>query len=119
MQIHGPSHIPIAETRLTYRCFWKVGIPLESKQGISSNLKMILGTRSFSQFAVLKLVFLQTWDGVNGETLKLIKGRQSTCLFDGKCGMALNPMRGNQASSRVDFGYTENFHVPPVTSGSL
>ena len=28
-----PTHIPIAERILLLRCFWKVGIPLESKPG--------------------------------------------------------------------------------------
>ena len=32
-QTQGPSHIPIAERSLLMRCFWKVGIPLESKLG--------------------------------------------------------------------------------------
>ena len=32
-QIQGPSHIPIAESSLLLRCEWKVGIPLEVKQG--------------------------------------------------------------------------------------
>ena len=32
-QTQGPSHIPIAERSLLLRCFWKVGIPLESKPG--------------------------------------------------------------------------------------
>ena len=32
-QIQGPSHIPIAERSLLLRCEWKVGIPLEVKQG--------------------------------------------------------------------------------------
>ena len=26
-QIHGPSHIPIAEGRLLLRCFWDGGLP--------------------------------------------------------------------------------------------
>ena len=40
-------------------------------------------------------------------------------VFDGEHGMALEPMQGNQASSRVDLWYTELFHVAAVTSGSL
>ena len=27
-QIHGPSHIPIAEGRLLLRCLWEGGLPL-------------------------------------------------------------------------------------------
>ena len=32
--------------------------------------------------------------------------------------MALEPMQGNKASSQVDLGYTDLFHVAAVTSGS-
>ena len=39
-------------------------------------------------------------------------------MFDGECGINLEPMQGNRASSRVNFGYTELFHVAVVTSGS-
>ena len=40
-------------------------------------------------------------------------------LFDGERGMALDPLQGNRASSGVDLGYTQLFHVPAVTSVSL
>ena len=33
--------------------------------------------------------------------------------------MALEPMQGKRASSRVDLGYTEIFHVPAVTCVSF
>ena len=32
-QTQGPSHILIAEGSLLLRCLWKVGLPLQSKQG--------------------------------------------------------------------------------------
>ena len=32
-QTQGPSHIPIAEGSLLLRCFWKVGLPLQSEPG--------------------------------------------------------------------------------------
>ena len=37
-------------------------------------------------------------------------------MYDGEEGIVLEPMQGNWASSRVDFGYTEIFHIPVVTS---
>ena len=40
-------------------------------------------------------------------------------VFDGECGMALEPMQGNRASSLGDLGYTELFHFSEVTSGFL
>ena len=39
----GPSHIPTAEGKLLLRCLWKVGSPLHSRQGISSQLVTIWG----------------------------------------------------------------------------
>ena len=33
--------------------------------------------------------------------------------------MAVDPMKGNLASSRVDWGYTVEFHVPAVISVSF
>ena len=40
-------------------------------------------------------------------------------MFDGECGMPLEPMQANQASSRIDLVYTELFHVAAVISGSF
>ena len=37
----SPSHIPISEGRLLLRCFWKVGLPLQSKrESFSSRVDM-------------------------------------------------------------------------------
>ena len=51
--------------------------------------------------------------------MELPKEDKSLAVFDGECRMALVPMQGNRASSRVDFGYTKCFFVAAVTSGSL
>ena len=40
-------------------------------------------------------------------------------VFNGQCGMALEPKNWNWASSHVDFGYRELFRVAAMTSGSL
>ena len=37
-------------------------------------------------------------------------------LYDLKCKMAMEQMKGKWASSRVDLGYTELFCIPDVTS---
>ena len=58
LQNQCPSHIPLAEGSLIFKCLWKFDIPLDSKPG-------------------------------------------------------------NYLSSRVDFGYMQNFQVAVVTSGSL
>ena len=40
-------------------------------------------------------------------------------MYDVECGMALEPMQGNWSSFQVDFGYTELFHIPAMTSVSF
>ena len=40
-------------------------------------------------------------------------------VYDGEWGIAVEPMQGNPASSRIDFGYLELFHIPMVTSVSF
>ena len=47
-QIQEPSHIPIAERSLLFRCLWKVGIPLESKPGNQLSSRDDLGYRKLS-----------------------------------------------------------------------
>ena len=53
-QTQGPSHIPIADGNLLLSCFWKVGLPLQSSQGISSHLETVCGAWKFLHAAVLK-----------------------------------------------------------------
>ena len=48
-----------------------------------------------------------------------IKHIEAPYVFDWEHGIALDPMQGNWTSSRVDFGYTELFHIPVVTSVSF
>ena len=37
-------------------------------------------------------------------------------LYDVEHGIAMEPMKGKWASSRVDLGYTELFRIPEVTA---
>ena len=46
-------------------------------------------------------------------------GVKPLVVFDGEHEMAVEPMQGNWASSRVVLGYMELFHVAAGTSGSL
>ena len=55
------------------------------RQGISSHLQTICGARVFHPVALLKLMFLQTWDGSLRESLDCCKGCQDTCCI--WCGM--------------------------------
>ena len=54
----GMAHIPIAEGKLSLRCFWKVGLPLHAKTGNQLSSRDDVGARSFPRVAVLKLMFL-------------------------------------------------------------
>ena len=54
----GPSHIHIPKGKLLLSCLWKDGLPLHSRQGISSHLQTIWGARVFHPVALLKLMFL-------------------------------------------------------------
>ena len=75
----SPSHISIAECRILLRCFWKVGLALQSKTGNHSHPETIWSARNFPQVAVLKLMILYTWDGCLRESLEFPKRSQATC----------------------------------------
>ena len=55
----------------------------------------------------------------SGNLWSFLKEVKPLVIFDGERGMALEPVQGNQASSRVDLGYTELFSLSAVTSGAL
>ena len=57
-QTQGPSNIHIAEGSLCIRCLWKVGTPLQSRQGNQLSSRDDFHARSFLQVSVLKFVFL-------------------------------------------------------------
>ena len=45
-----------------------------------------------------------------------LKGVKPLVLYDEDRGTVLEPMQGKLASSQFDFGYTEQFFIPGVTS---
>ena len=53
---------------------------------------------------------------VSGNLGSGLKEVKPLVMFDGEQGIALEPMQGNQAYSRVDLAYPELFHIPAVTS---
>ena len=53
------------------------------------------------------------------QSLEFPKEVNPLVVFDEEQGMALEPIQGIRASSRVNFGYTELFRVSAGTSGSL
>ena len=56
---------------------------------------------------------------VSGKFGSHLKEVKPLVVYDGEQGIVLEPMQGNWAASRVDFGYTEIFHIPVVTSVSF
>ena len=47
---------------------------------------------------------------------RFLKGVKPLVLYDVDCGVFRKPMQGKLASSQFDFGYTEPFCIPGVTS---
>ena len=48
--------------------------------------------------------------------LSFLKGVKPLVLYDVDRGVVMEPMQGKLASSPFDFGYTEEFCIPGVTS---
>ena len=53
---------------------------------------------------------------MSGNLCSFLKEVKPLVLYDVEHGLAMEPMKGKRASSRVDFGYTELFYIPEVTS---
>ena len=53
---------------------------------------------------------------VSGNLSRFLKGVKPLVLYDVGCGVVMEPMQGKLASSQFDFGYTEQFCIPGVTS---
>ena len=54
--------------------------------------------------------------GVSGNLWIIVKDVKPLVVYDVECEMAMDSMKGKCASSRVDFGYTNLFCIPEVTS---
>ena len=50
--------------------------------------------------------------GVSGNLWKCLKEVKPLFMYDVECGMALEPMQWNRASSQVDLGFTMQFCIP-------
>ena len=53
---------------------------------------------------------------MSGNLYSFLKEVKPLVLYSVKHGIAMEPMKGKQASSRVDLGYTELFCIPELTS---
>ena len=54
----------------------------------------------------------------SGNLSSFLKGVKPLVLYDVDHGEVIEPMQGKLASSQFDFGYTEQFCIPVVTSGT-
>ena len=69
----------------------------------------------------LKLLYWNWWcsileTGVSGNLCSLLNGVKPLVLYDVDCGMVMEPMQGESASSQFDLCYTKLFWIPEVTS---
>ena len=48
--------------------------------------------------------------------MRFLKGVKRLVLYDVDRDVVMDPMKGKLASSQFDFGYTEQFCIPGVTS---
>ena len=99
-QSQGPSHIPIREGILLLRCFWKVGIPLESKPGNQLSCPVQLWLLEVFLIVAVTSWSLWTCESVLAETLEYHQGPQTPFLFEMEHEIVLYAMPGDQASSR-------------------
>ena len=54
--------------------------------------------------------------GVSGNLWIVVKHFKPLVVYDVERGMAMDPMQGKLASSQINFGYTEQYFIPGVTS---
>ena len=114
------TKVPLTYIFLREISFWcacrKMAYLFSRRQGINSHLQTIWGARIFHPVALLKLMFLEIWDGCLRESLDCCKGYQATCCI--WCGMrdGFGFNEGKCLSSWVDLGYTNLFCIPEVTS---
>ena len=54
--------------------------------------------------------------GVSENLCSFLKGVKPLVLYSVKHGIAMEPVKGKRASSRVDLGYTKLFCIPEETS---
>ena len=112
----SPSHIPISEGRLHLRCLWKVSLPLQLKTGNHSHPEMRWVARNIPQAALLKLKILYIEKVVSGNLSRFLKGVKPLVLYDVDLRVVMEQMQGKLSSSQIDFGYTQQFCLPGVTS---
>ena len=112
--------VPLTYLLLRENSTWGAGGKLaqifNQRPGISSHLGTIWGAWSFPWVAVLILIFISTWDGCLRESLSIPQGSHALVLYAVEHGIAMEQIWEKWGSSCVDFGYTELFCIPELTS---
>ena len=74
---------------------------------------------AFLEFLCLNCCSYRLEMGASRNLCICLKEVKPLVVYDGEWGIALEKMQGNRASSRVDLGYTNLFHIAAVTSVSF
>ena len=116
LNTQGPSHIHIPEGKLLLRCWRKVGLPLQSKSGNQLSSADDMGWTDLSSCCFTEIDVPLDWDRCRRESLDFRKGCQAPCCIWCRTWDGYGANAGKCASSWVDFGYTNLFFIPEVTS---
>ena len=119
--IWGRNHrVPLTYLFLRESSLWgacgKLAYLFSRRQGI------ILIPRWYALHGTfLKLLYWNWWSYiletvVSGNLLRFLKVVKPIFLYDVDHGVVMEPMKGKLASSQFDFGWTEQFCIPGVTS---
>ena len=96
------------------RCLWKTVSPLQSKTGNQLSPWDDMGCVELSSSCCtgINIHILET--AVSGNLCSLLKEVKPLVLYSVEHVIAMEPMKGKWASSRVDLGYTELFCIIEV-----
>ena len=112
--------VPLTYLLLTEISSWGAGGKLaqvfNQRHGISSHLGTIWGAWSFPRVAVLILISYRLETGVSGNLFRFLKEVKPLVLYAVEHRIAVQQMRGKCATYCVDFGYTDLFCIPELTS---
>ena len=112
----SPSHIHISEGRLPWAACGKLAYHFVRRQWI------ILIWRCYGLHGTFLKLLYWNWRSsiletiVSGNLSRFLKGVKPLVLCDVDRGLFMEPTQGKWASFQFDFGYTEQFCIPGVTS---
>ena len=115
-ETQGPTHIPIAEGKLHLRGWWKFGSNLQSKTGNQLSSGDDMGCMELSSSYCTDINIHIDLRRVSQGICRLLKEVKPLGPYAVEHGIAMEQMRGKRSSSCVDFGYTNLFCIPELTS---